>query len=394
MRNMKKVLLMLLVVIVCINCYAADNVVQQRRNVRKAPVKTASVVNENCMSFMGISFNMSLTNFAKALKAKNFNVVDNTLIFEDYNITGPAFGVENCKVYIYNSDDGINEIYIEKEFASEKAWKEARGNIETYLNKAYPNFQATNYYLVDEKGTCIKYHCRKIGNKNNVHYGNIYITAEVHNEKRFSIKAAIYDNKKYHEYFNRIHSNFDFTKYDISEFAPSSFDQCILDIHDDFLKFTVSINNHTSTFFAFEDDYSYFTNWFFYKETSTAEKKELIKRYLTSFDIDDSNIYECTKQRFKQLAKYYDQEQIRKQKEDWIMKEALLVKSPGEYIFRAIEGLDNIIKYKKDGSYDRRYQMFRKAWNRGVGGSSSSGTNWDGLNDAQKSVIHQNDNAR
>lgn len=57
---------------------------------------------------------MSLTNFAKALKAKNFNVVDNTLIFEDYNITGPAFGVENCKVYIYNSDDGINEIYIEK----------------------------------------------------------------------------------------------------------------------------------------------------------------------------------------------------------------------------------------------------------------------------------------
>lgn len=29
-----------------------------------------------------------------------------------------------------------------------------------------------------------------------------------------------------------------------------------------------------------------------------------------------------------------------------------------------------------------------------LGGSSSSGTNWDGLNDAQKSVIHQNDNAR
>lgn len=119
-----------------------------------------------------------------------------------------------------------------------------------------------------------------------------------------------------------------------------------------------------------------------------------MRRYLTSFDIDDSNIYECTKQRFKQLAKYYEQEQIRKQEEDRIIKEALLVKSPGEYIFRAIEGLDNIIRYKKDGSYDRRYQMFRKAWNRGVGGSSSSGTNWDGLNDAQKSVIHQNDNAR
>lgn len=98
---MKKVFLILLGVILCINSYAADNVVQQRRNVRKAPVKTASTVNDNCMSFMGISFNMSLTNFAKALKAKKFNVVNNTLIFEDYNVTGPAFGVENCKVYIY-----------------------------------------------------------------------------------------------------------------------------------------------------------------------------------------------------------------------------------------------------------------------------------------------------
>lgn len=394
MRNMKKGFLILLGVIVCINSYAADNVVQQRRNVRKAPVKTASTVNDNCMSFMGISFNMSLTNFAKALKAKKFNVVNNTLIFEDYNVTGPAFGVENCKVYIYDFDDVINEIYIEKEFASEKAWKEARENIETYLNKAYPNFQATNYYLVDEKGTCIKYHCRKIGDKNNVHYGNVYITAEVQNEKRFSIKAAIYDNKKYYRHFKLLHSEFDFAKYNISEFAPSSFDQCILDIHDDFLKLTVSINNHTSTFFALEDDYSYFTNWFFNQRTSTAEKKELLRRYLTSFNLDNTGFYQCTKQRFKQLAKYYEQEQIRKQEEDRIIKEALLVKSPGEYIFRAIEGLDNIIKYKKDGSYDRRYQMFRKAWNRGVGGSSSGGTNWDGLNDAQKSVIHQNDNAR
>lgn len=144
---MKKIFLILLGVIVCINSYAADNVVQQRRNVRKAPVKTASVVNENCMSFMGVSFNMSLTNFAKALKAKNFNVVDNTLIFEDYNITGPAFGVANSKVYIYNSDDGINEIYIEKEFVSEKSWEEARKIMETYLNKAYPNFQETITFL-------------------------------------------------------------------------------------------------------------------------------------------------------------------------------------------------------------------------------------------------------
>lgn len=394
MRNMKKVFLILLGVIVCINSYAADNVVQQRRNVRKAPVKTASVVNENCMSFMGVSFNMSLTNFAKALKAKNFNVVDNTLIFEDYNITGPAFGVANSKVYIYNSDDGINEIYIEKEFVSEKSWEEARKIMETYLNKAYPNFQETNYFLVDENRTYINYHCRKIKNKNNIHYGNIYIKSELNNENQICIKAAIYDNKKYYTDFKRIHNEFDFTKYNISEFAPSLFDQCILDIHDDFLKFTVSTNNHTSTFFALEDDYSYFTNWFFNKRTSTAEKKELLRRYLTSFNLDNTGFYQCTKQRFKQLAKYYEQEQIRKQEKDRIIKEALLVKSPGEYIFRAIEGLDNIIKYKKDGSYDRRYQMFRKAWNRGVGSSSSNGTNWDGLNDAQKSVIHQNDNAR
>ena len=41
MRNMKKVLLMILGAIVCINIYAADNDVQQRRNVRKAPAKTA-----------------------------------------------------------------------------------------------------------------------------------------------------------------------------------------------------------------------------------------------------------------------------------------------------------------------------------------------------------------
>ena len=391
---MKKVLLMILGVIVCINIYAADNVVQQRRNVRKAPVKSANIVNENCMSFMGVSFNMSLTNFAKALKAKKFNVVDNTLIFEDYNVTGPAFGVANCKVYIYNSDDGINEIYIEKEFASEKSWEEAMEKIETYLNKVYPNFQETNYFLVDEKGTKINYHCREIKNKDNIHYGNIYIKSELNNENQICIKAAIYDNKKYYTDFKRIHGEFDFAKYNISQFVPSSFDQCILDIHDDFLKFTVSKNNHTGTFFALDDDYSYFTNWFFNKKTSDAEKKELIKRYLSSFNLNNFGIYECSKEKFMQLAKYYNKEQILKQQEDQLLREALKVKSPGEYIFRAFEGMDNIIRYKKDGSYERRYQMFRRAWNRGVGGSSSGSTNWDGLNDAQKSVIHQNDNAR
>lgn len=187
-------------------------------------------------------------------------------------------------------------------------------------------------------------------------------------------------------------------EYDITKFTSSLFDKCILEKYEDYLRFIIEKNNKKYTIFAVEDDAFYIVHCLADNNTSLAEKKELMKRYFSSFKLSDNYFKDCTYKYFKELDRAYNEEQIHaenvKKKNEKALQEALAISSPGEYIFRAIEGLDNIIRYKKDGSYDRRYQMFRKAWNRGVGGSSSSGTNWDGLNDAQKSVIHQNDNAR
>ena len=400
MRNMKKVFLMLLVVIVCINSYAADNAVQQRRNVRKAPVKKASTVNENQLSFYGTSLNMSYRNFAKALKAKKYNVVDESSYYTRYKISGSAFGLSNCKIKGFPSDENyIYGVFASKTFTSPEVFQNARSSIYNYLNKAYPHYKEYHYDLIDENGILINYCHRSIYNKSNEFIGDFFITFKfVSDERKIEVTIKMIDHKN-NEKDNENDSNYvENGEYDITKFTSSLFDKCILEKYEDYLRFIIEKNNKKYTIFAVEDDAFYIVDCLADNNTSLAEKKELMKRYFSSFRLSDNYFKDCTYKYFKELQRAYNEEQIHaeniKKKNEKALQEALAISSPGEYIFRAIEGLDNIIKYKKDGSYDRRYQMFRKAWNRGVGGSSSSGTNWDGLNDAQKSVIHQNDNAR
>lgn len=400
MRNMKKVFLMLLVVIVCINSYAADNAVQQRRNVRKAPVKKASTVNENQLSFYGTSLNMSYRNFAKALKAKKYNVVDESSYYTRYKISGSAFGLSNCKIKGFPSDENyIYGVFASKTFTSPEVFQNARSSIYNYLNKAYPHYKEYDYDLIDENGILINYCHRSIYNKSNEFIGDFFITFKfVSDERKIEVTIKMIDHKN-NEKDNENDSNYvENGEYDITKFTSSLFDKCILEKYEDYLRFIIEKNNKKYTIFAVEDDAFYIVDCLADNNTSLAEKKELMKRYFSSFRLSDNYFKDCTYKYFKELQRAYNEEQIHaeniKKKNEKALQEALAISSPGEYIFRAIEGLDNIIKYKKDGSYDRRYQMFRKAWNRGVGGNSSSGTNWDGLNDAQKSVIHQNDNAR
>lgn len=400
MRNMKKVFFMLLVVIVCINSYAADNAVQQRRNVRKAPVKKASTVNENQLSFYGTSLNMSYRNFAKALKAKKYNVVDESSYYTRYKISGSAFGLSNCKIKGFPSDENyIYGVFASKTFTSPEVFQNARSSIYNYLNKAYPHYKEYDYDLIDENGILINYCHRSIYNKSNEFIGDFFITFKfVSDERKIEVTIKMIDHKN-NEKDNENDSNYvENGEYDITKFTSSLFDKCILEKYEDYLRFIIEKNNKKYTIFAVEDDAFYIVDCLADNNTSLAEKKELMKRYFSSFRLSDNYFKDCTYKYFKELQRAYNEEQIHaeniKKKNEKALQEALAISSPGEYIFRAIEGLDNIIKYKKDGSYDRRYQMFRKAWNRGVGGSSSSGTNWDGLNDAQKSVIHQNDNAR
>lgn len=397
---MKKVFLMLLVVIVCINSYAADNAVQQRRNVRKAPVKKASTVNENQLSFYGTSLNMSYRNFAKALKAKKYNVVDESSYYTRYKISGSAFGLSNCKIKGFPSDENyIYGVFASKTFTSPEVFQNARSSIYNYLNKAYPHYKEYDYDLIDENGILINYCHRSIYNKSNEFIGDFFITFKfVSDERKIEVTIKMIDHKN-NEKDNENDSNYvENGEYDITKFTSSLFDKCILEKYEDYLRFIIEKNNKKYTIFAVEDDAFYIVDCLADNNTSLAEKKELMKRYFSSFRLSDNYFKDCTYKYFKELQRAYNEEQIHaeniKKKNEKALQEALAISSPGEYIFRAIEGLDNIIKYKKDGSYDRRYQMFRKAWNRGVGGSSGSGTNWDGLNDAQKSVIHQNDNAR
>lgn len=400
MRNMKKVFLILLGVIVCINSYAADNVVQQRRNVRKAPMKTASTVNDYQLSFHGTSLNMSYSNFAKALKAKKYNVIDKSSYYTKYAITGPAFGLSNCEVDIYAYDKNyICGVVALKSFTSSEAFQSARSSLYSYMNKTYPHYKEYNYDLIDENGILINYCHRSIYNKSNVFIGDFFITFKFFSdERKIEVTIKMIDNKNNKKHKERDSDHVENGKYDITKFTSSLFDKCILEKYEDYLRFEVEKDNQKHTFFAIEDDAFYIVHCLADNNTNLAEKKELMKRYFSSFKLSDNYFKDCTYKYFKELNRAYNEEQINaeniKKKNEKALQEALAISSPGEYIFRAIEGLDNIIKYKKDGSYDRRYQMFRKAWNRGVGGSSSSGTNWDGLNDAQKSVIHQNDNAR
>lgn len=396
---MKKVFLMLLVVIVGINCYAADNAVQQHRNVRKAPVKTASTVNNNQLSFHGTSLNMSYRNFAKALKAKKYKVVDESTYYTRYKISGSAFGLSNCKIEGFPSDENyIYGVFASKTFTSPEVFQNARSSIYNYLNKTYPHYKEYDYNLIDENGILINYCHRSIYNKSNEFIGDFFISSKfITDERKIEVRIKMIDHKNNEKDNNKNPDYLEDGKYDITKFTSMVFDKCILEKYEDYVRFIIQKNNKKYTTFAIGSDAFYIVICLSDYNLSLDEKRELMKRYFSSFNLSDNYFKDCTCKYFKELLRTYDEEKIyaiKKKKNEKALQEALAISSPGEYIFRAIEGLDNIIKYKKDGSYDRRYQMFRKAWNRGVGGNNSSGTNWDGLNDAQKSVIHQNDNAR
>lgn len=399
MGNMKKGFLILLGVIVCINSYAADNVVQQRRNVRKAPVKTASTVNNNQLSFHGTSLNMSYRNFAKALKAKKYKVVDESTYYTSFNIIGSAFGLSNCQIEGLPADENyLDCVFASKTFTSSEAFQSERSSLYGYMNKTYPHYKENAYNLIDENGILINYCHRSIYNKSNEFIGEFFITFKFFSdERKIETTIKMIDHKNNEKDNNKNPDYLEDGKYDITKFTSMVFDKCILEKYEDYVRFIIQKNNKKYTTFAIGSDAFYIVICLSDYNLSLDEKRELMKRYFSSFNLSDNYFKDCTCKYFKELLRTYDEEKIyaiKKKKNEKALQEALAISSPGEYIFRAIEGLDNIIKYKKDGSYDRRYQMFRKAWNRGVGGSSSSGTNWDGLNDAQKSVIHQNDNAR
>lgn len=266
---------MLLVVIVCINSYAANNVVQQRRSVRKAPVKTASTVNDNQLSFHGTSLNMSYSNFAKALKAKKYNVIDKSSYYTKYEITGPAFGLSNCKVGIYAYDKNyICGVFADKTFTSSEAFQSARSSLYNYMNKTYPHYKEYNYDLLDENGILINYCHRAIYNESNVFIGDFFISFKFFSDER-KIEATIimidYKNNKKH---SEKESNYvEDGKYDITKFTSSLFDKCILEKYEDYLRFIIEKNNKKYTIFAVEDDAFYIVDCLADNNTSLAEKK-------------------------------------------------------------------------------------------------------------------------
>lgn len=221
---------MLLGVIVCINSYAADNVVQQRRNVRKAPVKTASTVNNNQLSFHGTSLNMSYRNFAKALKAKKYKVVDESTYYTSFNIIGSAFGLSNCQIEGLPADENyLDCVFASKTFTSSEAFQSERSSLYGYMNKTYPHYKENAYNLIDENGILINYCHRSIYNKSNEFIGEFFITFKFFSdERKIETTIKMIDHKNNEKGNNKNPDYLEDGKYDITKFTSMVFDKCII----------------------------------------------------------------------------------------------------------------------------------------------------------------------
>lgn len=369
---MRKIILFILCVF-CTTVFGQDMVRPLYPNTTVSP--------NHHMTFLGVSMGRSISSFQAGMKQKGLKYIGNDAY--GYHYKGNIFGLQNFPVSIWLLDSRkITTLYSYKEFHEKNNAESYFKKIENGLNKIYlykTTLERNNYG--DKYKEKYKYWDIFSQDKKNV-IGTIVLSIIKHYNV-YSIELRIEDV---------LNNNIALVqkRYDLTQYVKPTYSKAYLDVFPKYSNLVMYNFDGTSEVYNIQSPED-FTKFIYSDKYNEFEKKFIFYEYAK----------EVKKMNISKTSSLYNLETIYNLRLDYDRAKAQYLASHPQknngygianFFFDSVMGKDLVNFYKSSGQYDYFIDCLKKGSRKGS--SSSSSTNWDGLSDSQKAVIHEHDNAR
>lgn len=382
-------------IILLIFCALSFLAFAQKPSMKKA------ILPSNHISFMGISLGENLKTFKKELKTIKYSVKEYQDEYEPYTtIIGNYGSITNFNFDVEYDYDNNNIIAFigKKEYNNVNQAEVAFNQLKLYVSQRNHIGKSENLRLLDIDGKERNIYVKEVINKNGNVLGHIYLTLnktydEINNNNNNiseleikyvdNLNRSIYDNSLSYNKPIKYKTNYGYI-YDISEFAKSLFSRCTLEIYDNYLKISGIKDMDSYEVYALDEDRRNILDTLFGSYTSNESRADIFQIYISlAFIKSKEYVISTTNSEPKAVSLYCDIQNNKKSYTNYGI---------ANFFFDSVMGKDLVNFYKSSGQYDYFIDCLKKGSRNGS--SSGYSTNWDGLNDAQKAVIHEHDNAR
>ena len=360
--------------------------VVRERNVEEKPSPVISQFHR--LSFQGVSMAYGADPFARKLIAKGLKVKKD-LYDNRYCFTGSIAGQKDYFVSVWYDEKGkdICEISALHVYDS---YLEASKPCETMmsnLRKAYPHSVESITHTEFENGNIEhRLSLKVLSSDGKYNLGSVYyVLTQPKTDGATTVRVVYKDS-----YVSTHLDGVDYGLLDISSIMKSYFDHCLMFVDDSSVDFEIVKGDKKARVSATGDDREQILKCIF-RDTDYKNAIARLQNYLgglpvfgkyftlgTSYCFDHPELYPGGKNMLQQLKSRL----LAAQRKDYNISDFLM-----EKIFTK-EELEYLNAY---GSYKFLRNSLPAIFG-AVGGNGS--TQWGGLNDAQKAVIHEHDNAR
>lgn len=235
---MKKIMLLLLCSVMVMTSTAQNYVIHRHRADYTPP--------KEHLSFDGIAINGLGKNVLNSLKKKGYEILTKGNEGAEYYeyATGKYAGIDGWEVYVHadSETDSVHSITLFREYASALKRATRYGDIKSYIESHYPI-----------KGTVKLRSEESLGSDNEIIYsvgelGTITVTYGIEESEFFvGIKFEDKINHKRYGYHPVVE------RYELKN-TSTAFQNCIIEISDEEIKYNVNCNNKTFTLISRGDD--------------------------------------------------------------------------------------------------------------------------------------------
>lgn len=376
---MRKIILFIMCVF-CTTVFGQDMVRPLYPNTTVSP--------NHHMTFLGVSMGRSISSFQAVMKQKGLKYIGN-----DYNIyyfKANVFDQNNLPIEVnLNENKQIFYINSYKEIANKKSAILFFNKVQQSINNSYLNTSKTYRNIIGNNNDTTNYVYWDVFSKEKSAFlGTVILSMSTqHKYNTYYVELSIYDN--YNCATEPVRKKYDLSKY-ISPLNLTGY----LDVYPHYSNLTLYTTLGEKEIFSYDspEDLIILLGD---EDYSEMEKQCIIIEYIK--EIRDYYVPGNTV--LINLPNY--KPTITETRWDYDHAKAQYLASHPQknngygianFFFDSVMGKDLVNFYKSSGQYDYFIDCLKKGSRNGS--SSSSSTNWDGLSDSQKAVIHEHDNAR
>lgn len=360
--------------------------VVREQNVEEKPSPVISQFHR--LSFQGVSMALGADPFARKLAGKGLKVMKDSYD-NRYTFIGSIAGQKDFFVSVWYDEKGkdIREISALHAYSSYLEASKPCEAMMTNLRKAYPHSLESITHTEVENGDIEHRLCLKVlSSDGKYNLGSVYyVLTQPKTDGATTVRVTYKDS-----YVSTHLDGVDYGLLDISSIMKPYFDHCLMFVDDSSVDFEIVKGDRKARVNAMGPDREQILKCIF-RDKDYKNAIARLQNYLGGLPVFDRNFTLGTYYCFdhpelypggKNMMQQLKSRQLAAQRMDYNISDFLM-----EKIFTK-EELEYLNAY---GSYKLLRNSLPAIFG-AVGGNGS--TQWGGLNDAQKAVIHEHDNAR